>query len=305
MRGYLSEGRRWLEEALARHSDVPEDVRAKALTIVGRLTLLQGEVLRAQSLFEEGLNLWRRVGNALGTADALNRLGLVAMEQEEYARASTYYQESLDLYRTLDDKDGISIVLNNFGELERCRSDFKAASGYYEASLAPAVETGNIRRRALVLGNLGFVTWHLGDVKKAEVLLKESLMLKYELQDEIGLSYCFAGLASVSCELGEFQRAALLLGVVDTLLERTRHQLDLADRNDAERTLAATRVRLAPDVFSEAWGRGREMILGQATGYALSADTQPLHADSIFFHHRAATLIRWVRHIARTYGSGF
>lgn len=116
----------------------------------------------------------------------------------------------------------------------------------------------------------------LGDAKRAEALLLESLTLKYELQDEIGLSYCFAGLAGVSCELEKFERAAVLLGVVDTLLERTKHQLDLADRRDAERALAAARARPALDVFSAAWKRGKGMILEQAARYALGHEcTRP------------------------------
>ncbi len=212
-------------------------------------------------------------------ADALNRLGLVAMEREEYARAAAYYGE--DLYRTLGDNDGTAIVLNNFGELARCKGDFLGACEFYEASLVLPVDTGNIRRRALDLGNLGFVTLHLGDEKRAETLLQESIPLKYELQDEIGLSYCFAGLASVSCELEEFERAAVLLGVVESLLERTRHQLDLANRHDAERARAAARARQALDVFSAAWVRGREMSLEQAARYALGQDVHaPLRAST-------------------------
>ncbi len=52
-------------------------------------------------------------------------------------------------------------------------------------------------------------------------------------------------------------------------------------------------------VRSSGYSRG---TIGTFTsrGFALLAPW-----DSIFFHHRAATLIRWVRHIARTYGSGF
>lgn len=190
-------------------------------------------------------------------------------EREKSTPAREYYGESLGMYRTLDDKGGTAIVLNNVGELARCQGDFRGTSEFYEASLALPADTGNIRRRALILGNLGFVTLHLGGAKRAEALLLESLTLKYELQDEIGLSYCFAGLAGVSCELEKFERAAVLLGVADTLLECTKHQLDLADRHDAERALAAARARPALDVFSAAWKRGKGMILEQAARYAL------------------------------------
>ena len=287
IRGHLSEGRNWLEQALAHHPDTPASVRAKALNGLGRLTQLQGELFKAETLFEEGLELWRRVENKEGMAASLNRLGTAALAQENYALAERCFQEGLELYETLGDKGGISILLNNCGELARYRKDFAKASEFYEASLALHGEAGNTRRKALVLGNLGFVMWRLGDNERAEAFQKESLALKYEVRDEIGLSYCFAGLAAVSCELDTFERAALLLGVVDNLIARTKHQLDLADRNDAERTLALVRAQLDPETFASARGRGRAMGLDEAVAYALG--TAPKSAASGSYDSRFAS----------------
>ena len=269
-RGYLGEGRRWLEAALKGYAEAPAAVRAGALIALGRLTQLQGDVSGAAALFAEGLELWRLLGDVPGTAEALNRLGTTMLAKEDYARAQACFQEGLDLYRASDNKEGVAILLNNLGELARYQNDFRGASTFYEASLAlPWVES-NMRRKAIVLGNLGFVTWHLGDNSRAEALLKESLTLKYEVRDEIGISYCLAGLAGVSCEVGKFERAALLLGVVDALIEHTRHQLDPVDRGDAERTLARAQAQLDPVVFASVQGEGRAMNLEGAVVYALS-----------------------------------
>lgn len=125
-----------------------------------------------------------------------------------------------------------------------------------------------------MLGNLGFVSWRLGENARAEAFQKESLALKYEVRDEIGLSYCFAGLAAVSCELGAYRRAALLLGVVDALIARTKHQLDLVDRNDVQGTLEAVRAPLGPAAFAAAQARGRALSLGEAVAYALAAEPE-------------------------------
>jgi tetratricopeptide (TPR) repeat protein len=271
VRGYLGEGRAYLEEALARAPGAPAAVQARALIPLGRLTQLQGDLPHAEARFARALELARRAGDEESVAAALNRLGTAALDRESYAEAEACFREALDLYRALGDKGGMSILLNNLGEMARAQNDFRRARELYEASLALHGETGNTRRRALVLGNLGFVSWRLGETAQAEVFQKESLALKYEVRDEIGLSYCFAGLAAVSCELGAHGRAALLLGVVDALVARTKHQLDLVDRNDVQRTLEAVRATLGSAAFVAAQARGRTLSLGEAVAYALAA----------------------------------
>ena len=57
MRGYYSEGRRWLEEALAIDGRGSPEVRAMALAGEGALALEQGDYDRAQEACEEGLEL--------------------------------------------------------------------------------------------------------------------------------------------------------------------------------------------------------------------------------------------------------
>ena len=274
-RGYLSEGRRWLKAARARQPDAPASVRAQALTVLGRLTQLQGEVFAARGPLEEALALWRLTDDTAGTAEALNRLGTAVIAEADYTRAETYFQEALALHQTRGNTRGVATLLNNLGELARYQNDFGEARKYYEASLALQPEEISIRHRAIVLGNLGSVLWRTGDNSLAEMVFTESLTLKYEVRDEIGLSYCFAGLAGTAYAKENFGRAALLLGVVDALIERTQHQLDPVDRRDAERTSAQTRSQLGATVFTEALTEGHALTLEQAVKYVL--DDTNLH----------------------------
>jgi predicted ATPase len=57
--GHLSEGRRWLEEALAQGEEKDSALRAKALGGAGHLAWGQGDFERAAALREEGLKLFR------------------------------------------------------------------------------------------------------------------------------------------------------------------------------------------------------------------------------------------------------
>lgn len=176
----------------------------------------------------------------------------------------------MKLHQTRGNKRGVATLLDNLGELARYQNDFGEARKYYEASLALRSEEISIRHRAIVLGNLGSVLWRAGENTLAERVFRESLTLKYEMRDEIGLSYYFAGLAGVAYANKDFKRTARLLGIVDVLIERTKHQLDPADRQDAERTTTRTRSQLEPNVFTAAQAEGRGVTLEEAVKYALT-----------------------------------
>ena len=62
MRSYFSEGRDFLEQALARSDGVAASVRAKALFAATRLHVSLGYLDRAEALCEESLALYRDLG---------------------------------------------------------------------------------------------------------------------------------------------------------------------------------------------------------------------------------------------------
>src|SRR3712207_9595572 len=63
-RGYYGEGRRWIEEALARESGASAIARMKALRAASVVGRRQGDYARAKAASEEGLRSEeRRVGN--------------------------------------------------------------------------------------------------------------------------------------------------------------------------------------------------------------------------------------------------
>ncbi len=95
MRGYLGEGRAWLEDALGRADDAPPALRATACVAAGALAQRQGDYARATTLLEEGLTLRRQVGDRAALAAALTDLGVVAYVRSEVDRARELHEESL------------------------------------------------------------------------------------------------------------------------------------------------------------------------------------------------------------------
>jgi predicted ATPase len=81
VRGYISEGIRWMERVLAGSDPAASTVRVKALEGSGWLTQFQGDYERAKARYEEMLRLSRVLGDKGNIATALNSLGTVAAQQ--------------------------------------------------------------------------------------------------------------------------------------------------------------------------------------------------------------------------------
>ena len=75
IRGYIREGRTFLERALAFRESVAPLIRAKALVAAGDLAFYQDDFDRAEILGRESLALFRELGDKHGMAAALDLLG--------------------------------------------------------------------------------------------------------------------------------------------------------------------------------------------------------------------------------------
>ena len=89
MHGHFTEGRRWMEEALAKGS-ATASIRAKALFVAGTMADGQADRRSAEPLLEESLMHFRELGDKLGSAFALSGVGLVAVGQGHHERGVAF-----------------------------------------------------------------------------------------------------------------------------------------------------------------------------------------------------------------------
>jgi predicted ATPase/class 3 adenylate cyclase len=310
VRGFLSEGRKWLEGAIVRRSGELASVRVKALNGAGALAMGQGDQGRAKVLFEESLSLSRELGDSEGTSYSLRLLGLVAQNEGGYGRATTLFEESLTLRRELQDKWGIAHLLRLLGGVAEYQGDYGRAKALLEDSLAIFRELGDkegtshsLRLLGLVAQNdgdygrakvlfeeslsllreiedkwgiahslrlLGSVAQSEGDYPRAAELYKESLILGSELGDKEGIARCLEGLGAVAGAEGPLEHAVRLYGAAEALREAIDAPLQPSHRSEHDRDVAALRAGLGEEEFTEAWAQGRAMQLKQAIDYALT-----------------------------------
>lgn len=213
VRGYATEGRRWLEDLLA--ADTVTDAltshiaaRAKALSGAGLLAREQSDFARARTLHEKSLTLRRELDDRKGIALALNSLGNVAREQSDFARATTYYEESLTIHRELNDIQGCAATLGNLGSVAQEQGDVSRAMALQEESLALYRQLGDQRGCAITLVNLGVLAFNQGDLLRASAFYEQSLAIRRELGDKRGLAIVLANMAALFQAQGDRPRAA-------------------------------------------------------------------------------------------------
>jgi predicted ATPase/Tfp pilus assembly protein PilF len=285
-RGHLSEGRRWLDQALAMvdsglpvlHAEAtrqPNDalsqktsmaVRAKALTGAGGLAYAEGDYTSAQTLYEASLEMFRATGDRRGIASSTNVLGVLAEIQGDSARANGLYQEALALFRELGDRVNVARLLNNLGAAAHDRGDSAQAQAFYEESLAIREELGDKMGIAKSLFNLGEEAQSQGKSAEATGRFAESLTIRAELGDKEGIAYCLEGLADVASVRGQPKRAARLWGAAASLREKIGAPLPPAERAQYDQAIGASRAQFQG--FEVAFLSGQGMTLEQVIAEA-------------------------------------
>jgi predicted ATPase/serine/threonine protein kinase len=205
LRGRYELGRRALEDALRRDAGTASELRATALVRAGGFALYQSDYAAARPLIEEGLRLYRQLGDRKGVARALSGLGVVAMYQADGAAARAAAEESLELYRQLGERRGEALALHNLGYLEACAGQPAAARSWYEPALELLRQVGDRETAALTQSGLGKAWTALGDHAAASEQFRAALTTARELGVRRVAAYALEGVAqhAVACGLPE------------------------------------------------------------------------------------------------------
>jgi tetratricopeptide (TPR) repeat protein len=207
-RGYLTEGSRWLEEALQMAPDVPclISARAKALTRAGVLAHYQGHYARAATLCGQGLALGRQVGDQPGIAAALHGLALVARSGGDFATARTMYEEATRIHDALGDRWGLSYTLRYLAVVLWMEADYTAARAVIDASLSLAREIGDSQGVGLSLTVTSYVACSLGEHKAAETAARNAFSKQESYGDRRGAAQALWTLGMAVAGQGRYAR---------------------------------------------------------------------------------------------------
>jgi tetratricopeptide (TPR) repeat protein len=220
----------------------------------------QCEYDRAYALFEESLALFRELGNKRGIAQCLQQSALWLLNARgDQATIQARLEDILALHTELGNKAGMAYYYFISGFEALSRGDAANAYTMVEQFLALFRELGNRWEVSWSLAALGRIKVYQGDVAAALAFYEQSLAGARELHDDWLCAYCLEGWAIAVAKQGKCAWAARLWGAAESSRERCGIPLSPLDRVDYEPAVAAARIMLGEQAFTEAWTEGRTM----------------------------------------------
>jgi tetratricopeptide (TPR) repeat protein len=270
-RGYWSEGRRWLEAALAAGTESDPDLRPGPLFGAGVLALWQGDLERGCAAADELLALAAATDSRWARAFGADLAGIAANQRGDWDQAAQLQAEAAQLGRELGDPWLLSGSVLNLGDVALSRGEYERAQELFEESLATGLkgQDQDLYMRALL--NLGFATLMLGDVQRARSLLRDGLIVAREIGLVEGFTVGFVGLAAGYARKDP-ALAARLIGRADILCEETDSNLFQFEGRVRNQTEANLRARLGENAYATAYTEGRGLTLEDALALALIRD---------------------------------
>jgi predicted ATPase/DNA-binding SARP family transcriptional activator len=282
VRADYGEGRRWLEDAVARGAGASSAARAAANLGAGALAEWQGDLAGAKALLEASLALRREVGEERHANWASLHLGRVALLQGEFDRAVTIYHEVVATFRRIAYQPGIANALMYLGMALSYRGQPVQAESLLAESLPLLREANDAWAVARALFGLGKVALHRGELARAMDLLQESLRLARERRDRAQMVECVEAIAFVAGARGYREQAARLLGAAECQAQANGQLRPPGLRADYERNLIVLQSQMDRAVFSQLWAEGRRLdeaatlLLAEALADVLSDDVGQL-----------------------------
>jgi tetratricopeptide (TPR) repeat protein len=269
-RGFLSEGRQRLEQALAEANSAEKAARATAHDGAGALAEAQGDLAAAAIHHEAALRLRRELGDRRGEARSLIDFGIIADRMGNSERAMQLFEDGIAIARAENDRLRLAAGLANLGFASLDRGDHTRAEAAFRESLELLREQGDQRNLCYVLGGLGIVAFAAGDFANAASLQEAALNVLRQLGDRQGMADTLADLAHAVQRQGDLGRAEGLY------LEALHLYRDLGDASGAAFVLthlgrlhhlrgdSAQAVALLREGYQIAWQLGEKPVLTEA-----------------------------------------
>ena len=202
------EGSDFLERALMdSEGTVLPHVRAKALETALFIALNRGDALRAESLCEESLTVYRELGDKRGIGQALQRLGQIARTKGDFAAARELMEEAFTLYREVGNAWYTAQAIFQLGLLEEQQGAYASARIRFEESLALYRQVGDKQRMVNSLYWLALMLLYEGNAPTAAGLLEEGLVQAREVGYKVGQADCLRGLCEGALSQGDLAAA--------------------------------------------------------------------------------------------------
>ena len=318
IRGYYTEGRNWLDSALALSPLALPQAQARALKGVGSIAVQQGDYDLGRKALSASLSIFRKLKQPHDVAASLNNLASISYHLGDYLVAANHFEEAATIFEALGDKRRTAGVLCNLGRAILELGDLEKVRIISEKSLRITQDVADegltartlidIGRFETVLGNyplarslferglngsreLGYkisiidaLLWfgdlerREGKLNQAQTYLQEALSLQQELGLRRGLAETVEGLAYIAADQEKWQRSTYLLGAVEVERQAIRTPRMPSDQPEFEQVCNKLFTCLGEDTFNLFYSRGRVVGFEKVMAHALNVSEPMLQS---------------------------
>ncbi|MQY16632.1 putative HTH-type transcriptional regulator [Streptomyces sp. RB5] len=272
--GRLTEGRVWLNRALAAGSD-DSAARSRALWVSGWLYLLAGEPATGRAELLESARLADLADDAASGAHTRQGLGVLHAVTGDVQQAVETLRDVLHRLRELGRLDSLALLAQS--QLGLCLAfagDTDEALGLLAEAYDLAVEHGELWARSCTLYAWGYTLWRRGVTVRALELSLECLAIKRTFRDVVGMTMTLEHIAPLVASRDPALAARLHGGAADgwqTVGPERFHSahFDLP-HSEAERL---ARAALGDEGYRDAVAEGRRLGLAEAVEELLASPT--------------------------------
>ena len=257
VRGYLAEGRAWLEGTLQLDSsEVSPFVHAQVLRKLATLEWRQGEFDVAGTRAERALPLLTGEIDEDERYRLLILLGCIEYSRRNREGSRDWWEQSAALARTLQNDGHLALALSNLGVVAAELEDYEGGAAIYEESVESARRVDHREYLAGALLGLGDMNLRLGRFEPGRAQLLEAIELYTLLGFQDKLASCCVWLAPAPEHDGDRALAARLLGAAAGIRRLTGASVDWQEQEFHDELLERLRLALGSAAYDEAFAAG-------------------------------------------------
>jgi predicted ATPase/class 3 adenylate cyclase len=271
--GHVTEGRRWLQQAIELAAEDGGAPLAKVAHGLGVMLVRQGELDAARRLFERSLAIWRDLGDRDHQALELNCLGSTHHYLGDPDTARSLLEDSIAIAREIGGGRPLRAALMNLGVVEMGAGNLERATQVLQEALALGRQEGDLQGVAIAQQVLAWVSLRAGRAGEARDQLSGMVDYAVSCGDTEILAAALETSACIAAELGEGLRAARLTGAAEALRQKGGTPVPQPVMAVLERFLAPARAAVARQAWDAGLAAGRALSQLQAAALLASPMT--------------------------------
>jgi predicted ATPase/transcriptional regulator with XRE-family HTH domain len=234
IRGYLDEGRSWLERLLAAAPaawavDTAHMGRSAAAWIVAaRLAVNQGDLATGTLYAQRSETFALKIESDRAMRAVLRCRASISLHQGHYAHANALYEQALDLCDSEHDQREAALILNGMGLIAKDQGDYGRALTLHEKSYAFFAATGDVIGMARSMMYSSIVAYWRGEFQRSFDFAQRCIEIQSGVGDIMSVTYSQEVQGMALVRMGRADEGIRLLQQCVAAFEQMNDQLGVA-----------------------------------------------------------------------------